>query len=151
MGLCTFDCEVSDAGPVPRTPRYASSFLPILALTPDVSAVCQPNPANDSFQDKPAVIFEVLSENTGRIDFGEKREAYLTIPSLTVYAMVEQDTAAVVVYRRSAKGFEREVYQGLKAVLPLAEIGIELSLGDIYENVEFLTEHQVKTEGDHAT
>jgi Uma2 family endonuclease len=46
---------------------------------PDVSVICRPNPQNDSFQDEPAVIFEVLSKATRRIDEGEKKDAYLTI------------------------------------------------------------------------
>jgi Uma2 family endonuclease len=40
---------------------------------PDASVVCRPNPAGDSFQDEPAVIVEVLSEATRRIDEGEMK------------------------------------------------------------------------------
>lgn len=111
---------------------------------PDASVVCEPNPGDDSFQDNPVVIFEVLSDKTSRIDSEEKRDAYLTIPSLAVYAMVEQDHPAVVVYRRSLKGFERELYEGLDVVLPLKEIGIGLPFGDIYENVGFEPEQTTK-------
>src|SRR5262245_43140779 len=49
---------------------------------PEVSVVCRPNPPTDSFQDEPAVLFEVLSRKTRRIDEGEKKDAYLTIASL---------------------------------------------------------------------
>src|SRR5262245_37717373 len=49
---------------------------------PDVSVVCDHNPQEDSFQDRPVVIFEVLSKKTKRIDGGEKKDAYLTIPTL---------------------------------------------------------------------
>jgi Uma2 family endonuclease len=35
---------------------------------PDVSVICRPNPPNDSFQDEPAVIVEVVSRRTRRID-----------------------------------------------------------------------------------
>jgi Uma2 family endonuclease len=107
---------------------------------PDVSVICRPNPQNDSFQDEPSVIFEVLSRKTRRIDEGEKKDAYLTIPWLCVYVLVEQETATVVAYRRTEGGFVREVYEGLDAVLPLAEIGVELPLADIYETVEFAPE-----------
>jgi Uma2 family endonuclease len=107
---------------------------------PDVSVVCRPNPQTDSFQDDPAVIVEVLSRQTRRIDEGEKKDAYLTIPSLAVYVMVEQDTAAVVALRRTEGGFVREVYEGLDSVLPLGEIGIDLPLAEIYEAVEFTAE-----------
>jgi Uma2 family endonuclease len=107
---------------------------------PDASVICRPNPQTDSFQDDPAVIVEVLSRRTRRIDEGEKRDAYLTIPSLSVYVLIEQDTAAVVALRRTEGGFVREVYQGLDAVLPLAEIGVDLPLAEIYETVEFTPE-----------
>jgi Uma2 family endonuclease len=107
---------------------------------PDASVVCRPNPQTDSFQDDPAVLFEVLSRRTRRIDEGEKKDAYLTIPSLSVYVMVETETAAVVALRRTAGGFVREVYEGLDAVLPLAEIGIDLPLAELYETVEFTPE-----------
>src|SRR3954464_4660079 len=80
---------------------------------PDASVICRPNPQDDSFQDEPAVLFEVVSEGTRRIDEGEKKDAYLTIPSLSVYALVEQGAPAVVVFRRTEKGFVREVYEGL--------------------------------------
>jgi Uma2 family endonuclease len=107
---------------------------------PDLSVVCRSNPRTDSFQDEPVVIVEVLSRSTRRTDVGEKKDAYLTIPSLNVYLLVEQETAAVVAYRRTEHGFVREVHEGMDAVVPLREIGLELPLADIYETVEFAPE-----------
>ena len=107
---------------------------------PDASVICRPNPQGDSFQDEPAVVFEVLSQATRRIDEGEKKDAYLTIPSLCVYALVEQETASIVVYRRSEQGVVREEYEGLTAVIPLSEIETELPLAEIYQRVEFSVE-----------
>ena len=40
---------------------------------PDASVVCEPNPQDDSYQDWPVVIVEVLSRRTRRIDEGEKK------------------------------------------------------------------------------
>jgi Uma2 family endonuclease len=102
--------------------------------------VCRPNPQTDSFQDEPAVLFEVLSRRTRRIDEGEKRDAYLTIPSLNACVLIEQETAAAVVFRRTEGGFVREVHAGIDAVLPLGEIGIDVPLAEIYETVEFAPE-----------
>ncbi len=107
---------------------------------PDVSVICRPNPQTDSFQDEPGVLVEVLSRRTRRIDEGEKKDAYLTIPSLAVYLLIEQETAQVVAYRRTEHGFVREVYQGIEAVLPLAEFEIDLPLAEIYDGVEFTPE-----------
>src|SRR5436190_15261725 len=107
---------------------------------PDVSVICRPNPQNDSFQDEPAVLIEVLSKRTRRIDEGEKKDAYLTIPSLGAYLLVEQETPTVVVFRRTEHGFVREIHEGLDAVIPLREIDSELPLADVYDAVEFTPE-----------
>ena len=64
----------------------------------------------------------------------------MTITSLGVYILVEQELPAVVVFRRTERGFVREVHQGLDAVVPLGEIKIDLPLADIYEAVEFAPE-----------
>ena len=89
---------------------------------PDVSIICRSNPKTDSFQNEPVVIFEVLSKATRRIDTGEKQDAYLKIPSLRVYVLIEQDSPLAIVFRRTDAGFVREVYEGLDAVLPLSEV-----------------------------
>jgi len=104
---------------------------------PDVSVVRQPNPDDDAFQEHPKVIVEVLSRRTRRADMGEKREGYLTLASLGVYLMFEQEEPTVIAYRRSDQGFERQVYQGLETAIPLPEIGCQLALADAYERVEF--------------
>jgi Uma2 family endonuclease len=107
---------------------------------PDVSVICRPNPQSDSFQDEPAVLVEVLSSRTRRIDQGEKKDAYLTIPSLCAYVLVDQETPTVVVFRRTEHGFVREIHQGPDAVIPLGEIDIELPLAEVYDAVEFTPE-----------
>jgi Uma2 family endonuclease len=107
---------------------------------PDVSVICRSNPPTDSFQDAPTVLLEVLSKKTERIDKGEKKDAYLTIPSLNAYILVEQESPLVVVFRRTDAGFVREVYDGLDAVVPLSEIETELPLSEIYDGVVFTPE-----------
>ncbi len=116
---------------------------------PDLSVVCRVSPAGDTYQDEPVVIVEVISESTRRTDEYEKRESYLSINSLQVYIRVEQTSAAAVVDRRVDSGFEREVYIGLDAVIPLPEIECQLPLAELYEKVEFLPlEAGDPTEGD---
>ncbi len=66
--------------------------------------------------------------------------AYLTIPSLNVYLLIEQDSPVVTVYRRTEQGFVREVFSELNATIPLEEIGTELPLSELYEDVEFSPE-----------
>jgi Uma2 family endonuclease len=107
---------------------------------PDVSVICKSNRPDESCQDEPVVGVEVLSRNTRRTDEGEKKDAYLPIPSLSVYLLVEQEMAAVVAYRRTEQGFVREVYADLNDVISLDEVGTELPLAEIYDGVEFTPE-----------
>ena len=104
---------------------------------PDALVVCQPNPPSDTFQEAPIVIVEVVSPSTRRTDENEKCEAYLSIDSLCVYILIQSSAPATLVYRRGDRGFERQRYVGLDAVIPLPEIECELRLADLYENVEF--------------
>lgn len=104
---------------------------------PDGMVVCEPNPADETFQDKPVVIAEVVSESTRRIDEGEKREAYFTLPSLTAYLIIETERPRVVVHRRTDEGFIAEAYEGVDAVIPLKAIEAEVPLAELYERVEF--------------
>ncbi|MCU0978476.1 MAG: Uma2 family endonuclease [Pirellulaceae bacterium] len=107
---------------------------------PDVSVICRPNPQTDSFQDEPAVVVEVVSRTTRRIDEGEKKDAYLTIPALNAYLIVEQESPAVEVFRRTDQGFVREVFAGLEATIMLSEMEVELPLAELFEGVEFALE-----------
>ena len=107
---------------------------------PDGMIVCQPNSPDDSFQDNPVIIVEVLSDGTRRIDEGEKKDAYLTIPTLTAYLLVETDRPRIVVYRRgnSADGaFAAEAYEGIDAIVPFDDIRCTLNLADLYTRVHF--------------
>ena len=100
---------------------------------PDAMVVCDPNAEDDVFQDQPVVIVEVLSESTRRTDEGEKRDAYLTIPSLRVLLLAEPDRPSVSVDRRGSDGgFERSWQEGDDAVIPLPELEMQLPLGDLY-------------------
>ncbi|MFN0076656.1 MAG: Uma2 family endonuclease [Prosthecobacter sp.] len=103
---------------------------------PDVQVVCQPNSVDESFQDQPNVIVEVLSESTRRTDEGEKLDAYLTIPSLETYLLVDSTNKEVVVQQRGDTGFTRSVYIGDDGVIPLACLGFDLPLAEIYEGVQ---------------
>ncbi|HEX8341240.1 MAG TPA: Uma2 family endonuclease [Tepidisphaeraceae bacterium] len=106
---------------------------------PDAMVVCESNPPGDVVQDKPVVIVEVLSKSTRRVDEYEKREAYLTIPTLSAYLLVETTSPRVVVYERDAPGggFTPRAYEGLDATIPLDTAGIELPLAELYERVDF--------------
>ena len=101
---------------------------------PDAMVVCDRSglAPGRHWTDKPAVIFEVLSESTRRIDEGEKALLYWKIPTLTAYMLVEQDKVQVTVRRRDGGG---EVLSGRDTLLRLPELGLEIPLGEFYERL----------------
>lgn len=103
---------------------------------PDAMIVCRPNKDEDTFQDEPTAIFEVLSESTRRAEEGEKRESYLTIPTLRTYVMLESNSRTAIVFPRKANGIERTVLKkGDSIAIP--EPDIQIPLSEIYDGVSF--------------
>jgi Uma2 family endonuclease len=118
---------------------------------PDAMVVCEPNPGDETFQDRPVVIAEVISAATRRIDEGEKRDAYLTIPTLSTYLLIESTSPRVAVYQSDGVGgFSEGVYEGLDAVVPLPAIGVSLALSDLYERVDFAAAAAEEATGDEG-
>ena len=101
---------------------------------PDAMIVCEPNDLEEVFQDRPVVIFEVISESTARTDRAEKLRAYQTIPTLRVYALVESERVAVTCYRRANASAEWTVQlcNDRSEVVALSAIGCELALEALY-------------------
>ena len=81
----------------------------------------------------PTVIFEVRSESTARIDSGEKRDAYLRLPSLEAYVLVHDEQQAVTVWRRQGEQWESEYYTEPGDVIAFPSAECELPLAEIYE------------------
>lgn len=105
---------------------------------PDLQVVCHPGAGDDRYQDRPTVVIEVLSESTRRTDLGEKKDAYLAIPSLKVLLLAESDLPYVLVYRRRPTGgFATEIRDGMDAVIPLPEIEASLPLAELYDRIVF--------------
>lgn len=100
---------------------------------PDVTVDCSGSEENEV--DEPAVIFEVLSHATERVDNGEKLYHYRSIQSLQVYVQVDQISAAVTVYRRMGPDWGIQFLGKMDAVLDLPEIECRLPLAAIYERV----------------
>ena len=104
---------------------------------PDASVICRENSQLDTYQDEPVLVVEVLSSSTRRIDLSEKKDAYLSIPSLCLYIVCETGGRSVTAWRRTEDGFLQESWQQPEAQIPLPELGIVLNVADLYEGVEF--------------
>jgi Uma2 family endonuclease len=101
---------------------------------PDVFVACDPRDTDEYFCDYPSVVFEVLSPQTARFDWREKRWAYQTIETLQTYVLVDQFKTEVTVWQRGEADYK--VYTKLEDVVPLPSLGLSLSLATIYDGIE---------------
>ena len=104
---------------------------------PDAMIACDPTDSGHGWRERPAVLFEIISEDTRRIDEREKRVAYHTLASLEAYVRIEQDRPEAVVERRTPDGWKSERLIGLEAAVRLPGLEIELPLAELYERVKF--------------
>jgi Uma2 family endonuclease len=115
-----------------------------LRTYPDAAVYCGPieyDPEDEQSQTatNPTVVFEVLSDSTEAYDRGLKAEGYRGIPSLQAHLLISQRSPHIELFERQNDGSWRfrEVH-GLDATLRIEAIGVTLSLGELYDRVEFL-------------
>lgn len=99
---------------------------------PDVVVSCDPSDSQPLYQDQPRLVAEVTSESTRRVDHTEKRAAYLLIPSLVAYVLVEQHLMHVSVHRRDGDRWLIETLTEPDDLVRLDSLGFELSLARLY-------------------
>ena len=99
---------------------------------PDVMVNCDPAGQHKYFCDTPSLIVEVLSPDTEAKDRREKRLAYEMIAPLRTYALVAQDRREILVFRRTAEGWSREVLPDAGDTLRIPELDFALPLDAIY-------------------
>lgn len=104
---------------------------------PDAMVACDPADTGNPWKRRPSVLFEIISEDTRRVDEREKKLAYGWIDSLTAYVLIEQVRAEVVVEHRAAGAWRQERFSGLDAVIDLPSIGVALPLSELYDRVTF--------------
>ena len=105
---------------------------------PDVIVFCGEPQCEDNVFDtllNPILIIEVLSPSTEAYDKGEKFRHYQELASLQEYILVSQDRIRVEQDRLTKTQWVQTEFRAPEDVLPLASIGCELSLQDIYRCV----------------
>ena len=105
---------------------------------PDVVVSCESDDADNYYLEKPCLIIEVLSASTAKRDRSEKLLAYMNIPTLQTYLLVEQDKVEVEIFYKDIEGrWWVETFNDLTAVLQLSCPELSISLAEIYEGIEF--------------
>jgi Uma2 family endonuclease len=103
---------------------------------PDAFIVCSPvSPAVLVVHD-PVVVFEILSPSTSDKDHFEKNLEYRDTPSIQRYVMLEQSRIGATVFSRDGDDWVGHVLTA-DDDLALPEVGITLSMTELYEGVTF--------------
>ena len=100
--------------------------------------MCAPVPRGTTVVADPVVVFEVLSPSTYSTDHIVKNQEYRDTLSIQRYVMLEQDRQGATVFARAGNDWVGHVVSG-DVVLAMPEIGVELSLAELYEGMTFAT------------
>ncbi|MEG4442918.1 Uma2 family endonuclease [Microcoleus sp. AT9_B5] len=108
---------------------------------PDVMVVAKPIELQSGRTDtitNPLLIAEVLSKGTKAYDRDEKFAAYRTVPSFQEYLLIDQYRLQVEQYSKTdANKWIFSEYSCMGDRLSLTSVAVEISLADLYENIEF--------------
>ena len=105
------------------------------SMYPELFVRCGPREGKRTWIEDAVVVVEVLSPRTAKDDLTRKRRAYTSLTTMRTVVYVSQDEARLDLVRRQADGsFADEVVEGLDGVLELPEIGVRLSMAEIYED-----------------
>ncbi|MGH7152978.1 MAG: Uma2 family endonuclease [Acetobacteraceae bacterium] len=113
---------------------------------PDAFVFCTPVPPKTKVVTDPVIVFEVLSDSTASEDLVVKNAEYRATPSVRRYVVLQQDSAAAIVFSHKGEDWVTELVSGNEAVLSLPEIDLEIRLADIYADVEFERKPEVVAE-----
>jgi len=126
-------CEVYLEGVKVRIRTAISEFF----YYPDAMVGCAPEDRHEFYLENPSLLFEVLSPSTDQIDRREKLLAYQTISSLDHYLIVSQDERQVERIRRDGATWTATVLEEPHDRLSFPKQGMELTLAEIYEGIQF--------------
>ena len=107
---------------------------------PDLVVICEKPKFFNDRKDvivNPLLILEILSVTTQEFDRTGKFELYKTIPTFQEYVLVNQDRPYLTSYfRKAEKQWLIETTEGMDNFAHLKSIDIQLSLNDVYEDIE---------------
>jgi Uma2 family endonuclease len=109
-------------------------------LYPDAVVVARPPQKSEHDRyalENPVLIIEVLSPSTQEYDRGEKFMEYQSLPTFREYALVRQDKPEILLMTRTQENlWEPRKASGLGNAVDFRSVGVELSIGRIYKDVE---------------
>ena len=126
------------SGCEPFGPEAGLSTIGDAVRYPDAMITCTNTPGEDRVVPGVVVVFEVLSPTSGYIDRVVKLREYQAVPSIRRYLIVESTGAVITVLER-AEADQAWTATALASgdILGIPEVGIELPVDKLYENVDF--------------
>ncbi|MCC5897213.1 MAG: Uma2 family endonuclease [Phormidium sp. BM_Day4_Bin.17] len=108
---------------------------------PDIMVLPTPIELQEGRKDtviNPVFIAEVLSDSTRNYDLSEKFAAYRTIPTFREYLLIDQSKLYVEQHlKQSSNQWLMTEYKDLEQPVTLGSVGVELSLKELYQNIDF--------------
>jgi Uma2 family endonuclease len=105
---------------------------------PDALVTCSDYVFEDRLVPGAVVIFEVLSPTSGRVDRIVKVREYLSVPSIRRYVIIESTSIGLTVLERTGPDEAwRTTVLTSENTLRMPEIGIEIPVAEIYEDITF--------------
>jgi len=85
----------------------------------------------------PILIVEVLSPGTLHVDFGEKRQEYLSLPTLDTYLVVSPDEPRAWIWQRTDGAFpsEPQILEGRDQIIMLPALGVQIEFSEICRGI----------------
>jgi Uma2 family endonuclease len=121
----------------PKTADQAARIPKGNIRRPDVTVDYGARNPKSLESETPAVFFEVLSPSTRGLDMLRKPEEYKTVPTLKHFVMLDPDAPQALVWTRVGETWVSADLEGLDQQIELPGIGVTLTLGEVYEGVEF--------------
>ena len=106
---------------------------------PDLVLTCDRSEDDEYTLNRPCVVIEVLSPTTAATDHREKKRAYLSLPTLRQYVLIDSELQHVESLRRNGDQWVEELLSP-EDLLQVECADIALSFDDIYGGTEVRAE-----------
>ncbi len=106
----------------------------------DIGVTRAPHDHRRQYMQEPILLVEILSPSTERHDRKIKVPAYQRIPSVQEILLVDSDSRYAEIHRRQGEQWMIQIINTPDGLIPLASIGIEIPLTELYEGFVFTGE-----------
>lgn len=121
----------------PTSADTGVSIGPGTVRYPDVVVDCGRRDDESMFASEPVLVIEVLSPSTRSFDSHRKVLEYKSNPDIRYILLVDTNNVGCLLHYRDGEGWEEIMRDSAGSSVEVPEIGITISLDDIYDGLEF--------------